>query len=85
MGIGASAGGLHVLETFFDHLPDLDGVAFVVIVHLAPGSDLEITGGRLHVKERPHSCGSPAPLVQRRLNRVDPTPPRSSSPYHNTD
>lgn len=36
VGIGASAGGLKALQEFFDHLPGDTGMAFVVIVHLAP-------------------------------------------------
>ncbi|MCW9705720.1 chemotaxis protein CheB [Fodinibius salsisoli] len=36
VGIGASAGGLKALQKFFDHLPDDSGMAFVIIVHLAP-------------------------------------------------
>ena len=36
IGIGASAGGLEALETFFSHMPSDSGMAFVVIQHLAP-------------------------------------------------
>lgn len=36
VGIGASAGGLKTLQEFFDYLPGNTGMAFVVIVHLAP-------------------------------------------------
>jgi two-component system CheB/CheR fusion protein len=36
VGIGASAGGLQALRIFFESLPDDTGMAFVVIVHLAP-------------------------------------------------
>jgi len=36
VGVGASAGGLEALETFFEHLPTDPGVAFVVIQHLSP-------------------------------------------------
>jgi two-component system CheB/CheR fusion protein len=36
VGIGASAGGLEALETFFSHMPPDSGMAFVVIQHLAP-------------------------------------------------
>jgi two-component system CheB/CheR fusion protein len=36
VGIGASAGGLHALETFFDRMPSDSGMAFVVVTHLAP-------------------------------------------------
>lgn len=36
VGIGASAGGLRALETFFAHMPQDSGAAFVVIQHLSP-------------------------------------------------
>lgn len=36
VGIGASAGGLAALRTFFQALPESPGMAFVVIVHLDP-------------------------------------------------
>jgi two-component system CheB/CheR fusion protein len=34
--LGASAGGLEPLETFFKHMPTDAGIAFVIIQHLAP-------------------------------------------------
>ncbi|HEX8851046.1 MAG TPA: CheR family methyltransferase [Gemmatimonadaceae bacterium] len=36
VGIGASAGGLHALRKFFDAVPRDSGLAYVVVVHLAP-------------------------------------------------
>jgi two-component system CheB/CheR fusion protein len=36
VGIGASAGGLAALKTFFHHVPADSGLAFVVVVHLSP-------------------------------------------------
>ncbi|MCA3194548.1 MULTISPECIES: CheR family methyltransferase [unclassified Cupriavidus] len=39
VGLGASAGGLKALQTFFQHAPGHMNMAFVVVVHLAP--DLE--------------------------------------------
>lgn len=36
VAIGASAGGLEALETFFDHMPPNAGLAYVVIQHLSP-------------------------------------------------
>ncbi|TLX61388.1 chemotaxis protein [Stutzerimonas nosocomialis] len=36
VGIGASAGGLKVLMSLFEHLPAECGMAFVVIMHLSP-------------------------------------------------
>ena len=36
VGIGASAGGLNALESFFDNMPADSGMAFVVSQHLSP-------------------------------------------------
>jgi two-component system CheB/CheR fusion protein len=36
VGIGASAGGLQAIETFFDNMPSDSGMAFVVVQHLSP-------------------------------------------------
>ncbi|MBV9826551.1 MAG: PAS domain-containing protein [Alphaproteobacteria bacterium] len=36
VGIGASAGGVQALQSFFDALPDKPNAAFVVVVHLDP-------------------------------------------------
>ena len=36
VGIGASAGGLEAIESFFKNMPTNSGVAFVVIQHLSP-------------------------------------------------
>lgn len=36
VGIGASAGGLEALQTFFKAMPDNSGISFIVIVHLDP-------------------------------------------------
>lgn len=36
VGIGASAGGLEAIESFFKNMPTNTGVAFVVIQHLSP-------------------------------------------------
>jgi two-component system CheB/CheR fusion protein len=43
VGIGASAGGIQALQTFFQALPDHTGAAFVVIVHLDPYSHSELS------------------------------------------
>src|SRR5208283_730959 len=37
VGIGASAGGLRALESFFRATSPAPGMAFVVVMHLAPG------------------------------------------------
>ncbi|GLO16817.1 hypothetical protein PPUJ20188_02100 [Pseudomonas putida] len=36
VGIGASAGGLAALKTFFEQMPSDSGMAFVIILHLSP-------------------------------------------------
>jgi two-component system, chemotaxis family, CheB/CheR fusion protein len=36
VGIGASAGGLAALKTFFANVPEDSGLAFVVVIHLSP-------------------------------------------------
>lgn len=36
VGIGCSAGGLEVLETFFSSIPNKPGMAFIIIMHLDP-------------------------------------------------
>ena len=35
IAIGASAGGLEAIDTFFDYTP-LDGVSYILIQHLSP-------------------------------------------------
>ena len=39
VGIGASAGGLAALKTFFAHVPEDSGLAYVIVVHLAPDQE----------------------------------------------
>jgi two-component system, chemotaxis family, CheB/CheR fusion protein len=36
VGIGASAGGLQAIKQFFEHMPKDNGMAFVIVLHLAP-------------------------------------------------
>lgn len=56
VGIGVSAGGIKALQTFFETLPANTGMAFVVIVHLAPE----------HRSELPHilAARTAMPVVQ---------------------
>jgi len=39
VGVGASAGGIQALKTFFTHVPADSGAAYVVILHLSPDHD----------------------------------------------
>ena len=43
VGVGASAGGVRALQNFFDGLPENTGAAFVVIVHLDPDHQSELS------------------------------------------
>lgn len=43
VGIGASAGGLQALEVFFDALPTDTGMAFVVLMHLSPDHESNLS------------------------------------------
>ena len=42
VGIGASAGGIEALQTFFDHVSDESGMAFVVVQHMDPTHESEL-------------------------------------------
>lgn len=39
VGVGASAGGIEALKTFFGSMPSDTGMAFLVVLHLAPDHD----------------------------------------------
>ncbi|WP_343688032.1 CheR family methyltransferase [Chitinophaga sp.] len=43
VGIGASAGGVQALRTFFENVPANPGMAYVVILHLSPDYDSQLT------------------------------------------
>lgn len=43
VGIGTSAGGVHALQMFFESLPDDVDAAFVVVVHLDPSHQSELS------------------------------------------
>ncbi|MGI4739801.1 MAG: CheR family methyltransferase [Janthinobacterium lividum] len=42
VGLGASAGGIQALRTFFQHVPEDSPVAYVVILHLSPDHDSQL-------------------------------------------
>jgi chemotaxis response regulator CheB len=43
VGIGASAGGVQALREFFANVPPDSGIAYVVILHLSPDFDSQLT------------------------------------------
>ena len=65
-GIGASADGIEALQQFFSAIPDDLGLAYVVILHLAPDYKSELpaisvrdTGGSASIPRMPPSCSRP--------------------------
>lgn len=42
VGLGASAGGIQALRTFFDRVPPDSGAAYVVVLHLSPDHDSQL-------------------------------------------
>jgi len=42
VGIGASAGGIQALKTFFQNVPPNSGIGYVVILHLSPDHDSKL-------------------------------------------
>jgi two-component system, chemotaxis family, CheB/CheR fusion protein len=62
-GIGASAGGVQALQTFFDTLPEQVGAALVIIVHLDPGHQSDMTRILAARTKMPvHQVDKPLPL-----------------------
>ncbi len=53
VGIGASAGGVDALRRFFRHLPDEVGMAFVVVLHLSPDHESNLTEILQHETDLP--------------------------------
>src|SRR5688500_11453721 len=44
VGLGASAGGIAVLQQFFSDMPQESGLAFVVVMHLSPEHESNLAG-----------------------------------------
>jgi len=53
VGIGASAGGVEALRRFFRNLPDEVGMAFVVVLHLSPDHESNLTDILQHETDLP--------------------------------
>ncbi|HEX2993669.1 MAG TPA: chemotaxis protein CheB, partial [Anaerolineales bacterium] len=73
VGIGASAGGLEALQSFFDALPDDTGMAFVVVTHLHPEHESHLA--ELLQKHTQMSVRQVAKMVKVESNHVYVIPP----------
>jgi len=43
VGLGASAGGIEAITGFFDAMPGNSGAAFVVVLHLSPDRQSQLS------------------------------------------
>lgn len=76
VGIGASAGGLGALKTFFAHLGDGGGMAFVIVMHLSPEHESHLADIlQPHVKMPVQQVTQTMPLE---ANHVYVIPPNSN-------
>ena len=83
VGLGASAGGIEALRSFFAHVPAKSGAAYVVILHLSPDHDSKLaevlqTAASIPVTQVTHAVRVEADHVyvvppNRRLEIVDGT------------
>jgi len=76
VGIGASAGGLAALRTFFKHVPEDSGLAYVIVVHLSPEHESHLAELlQPHVKMPVQQVSGEMPL---RPDRVYVIPPNAN-------
>ncbi len=73
VGIGASAGGLKALQTFFEALPGNTGMAYVVVTHLQPEHESHLAEILQHRTQMPVS--QVAGLATVEANHVYVIPP----------
>ena len=73
VGIGASAGGLKALMTFFEHTPSDCGMAFVVIMHLSPKHESNINKILQNVTRMPVlQVNQPVPIERSKIYVIPP-------------
>ena len=73
VGIGASAGGLKALMTFFEQMPNDCGMAFVVIMHLSPKHESNADKILQNVTRMPVlQVNQPVPIERNRVYVIPP-------------
>jgi two-component system CheB/CheR fusion protein len=73
VGIGASAGGIAALKLFFQGLPPDSGMAFVVIMHLSPEHESNLSAILQHHTEMPVSqIAGPTPVEANHVYVIPP-------------
>jgi len=73
VGIGASAGGLKALMTFFEHMPSDCGMAFVVIMHFSPKHESNADKILQNVTRMPVlQVNQPVPIERNKIYVIPP-------------
>lgn len=74
IGIGASAGGLEAIQSFFDHIPEDLDVSFVIIQHLAPDFESKMPELlRKHTKMAIHTAEIQQALLPNHIYLIPPS------------
>ena len=81
VALGGSAGSFHALEKFFLHMPIDSGFAFVVVMHLDPTHNMDISGLLQHATSMPILEAKDGIPVQ--PNKVYVIPPDKDMGIHN--
>ncbi len=81
VGIGASAGGLEALESFFAAMPVDSGLAFVIVQHLSP--DFRSMMDELLSRQSPMRIEHALDGMALKRNTVYLNPPRQNLVIHN--
>lgn len=81
VGIGASAGGLEAFQTFFQHMDENSGMAFVLISHLAPDHDSLLS--ELLAKETPIPVHQVQEETRLQANQIYVIPPNATLTVEN--
>jgi two-component system, chemotaxis family, CheB/CheR fusion protein len=73
VGIGASAGGMQALQRFFEHMPNDNGMAFVVILHLSPSHESNVDSVLQRITRMPVlQVTQPQPIEKNHIYVISP-------------
>jgi len=74
VGIGASAGGLKALQSFFQHMPATTNMTFVVILHLSPEHESNLAALlQYHTVMPVRQVNEPTPVLPNHVYVIPPT------------
>jgi len=83
VGIGASAGGLEALKAFFSPLPELTGLAYIVLMHTSPDHESLLSSLLQKVTRIPVSTARDGEIIQQDHIYVVP-PGKEVTIYHDS-